>query len=188
MLEQPWQVKETEVNEVNFPTMTVWFRPFHSTIRGFFRVSNAPRFAYNPGMPHGIAWADDEERLLGTLSDQDLAQRLGRSLRAIILRRHQLHIPKFHSRRRPWTQAEEELLGTMPDRRFARKFKRSVRSVIVRRCEKGIPLLRRLKRRWTPADDKLLGARPDAQVALLLGISRLAVSRRRQRLGISARR
>jgi hypothetical protein len=60
--------------------------------------------------------------------------------------------------------------------------------VIVRRCEKGIPLLCRLKHRWTPADDKLLGARRDAQVALLLGLSKLAVSRRRQRLGIPARR
>lgn len=76
----------------------------------------------------------------------------------------------------------------MPDRRFARKFKRSVRSVIVHRCEKGIPLLKRQKHRWTAADDKLLGVRPDAQIALLLGLTTLAVSRRRQRLGIPAPR
>ena len=122
------------------------------------------------------------------MSDQDQARRLGRSGRAINLRRHQLRIPMFHSRRRPWTQAEEALLGTMPDRRFARKFKRSVRSVIVRRCEKDILLLKRQKHRWTPADDKLLGARSDAQIALLLGLTTLAVSRRRQRLGIPAPR
>ena len=139
-------------------------------------------------MPHGTSWTAAEERLLGTVSDQDLAQRLGRSLRAISLRRHQLHIPKFQSGRRPWTRAEEELLGTMPDRRFAQRFKRSVRSVIVRRCEKAIPLLRRQKHRWTQADDQLLGLRPDAQVALLLGLSKLAVSRRRQRLGKAPRR
>ena len=41
---------------------------------------------------------------------------------------------------------------------------------------------------WTDADDQLLGARPDAQIALLLGLSHLAVSRHRQRLGIPARR
>jgi len=139
-------------------------------------------------MPHGTSWAADEERLLGTMTDQDLAQRLGRSRRAITERRRKLHIPLFRSRRRPWTQAEEELLGTMPDRRFAQKFKRSVRSVIVHRAAKGIPLLHRQKYRWTPADDKLLGARPDAQIAMLLGISRVAVSHRRQRLRIPARR
>jgi len=72
----------------------------------------------------------------------------------------------------------------MPDRQFARKFKRSVRSVIVRRCEKGIPLLKRQKHRWTAADDKLLGAWPDAQIALLLGLSTLAVRKHRKRLGI----
>ena len=139
-------------------------------------------------MPHGTSWTASEERLLGTMSDQDLARRLGRSCRAIQLRRHQLRIPVFDSRRRPWTQAEEALVGRMSDRRFARKFKRSVRSVIVRRCEKGIPLLKRHKHRWTTADDQLLGERPDAEVALLLGITKLAVSRRRQRLGISAHR
>jgi len=139
-------------------------------------------------MPHGTSWTDAEERLLGTMSDPDLARRLGRSVRAIRLRRHQRGIPKFHSQRRPWTEAEEELLGTMPDRRFARKFKRSVRSVIVRRCEKNIGLVRRQMHRWTAADDQLLGARPDAQIALLLGLSQLAVSRHRQRLGIPARR
>ena len=139
-------------------------------------------------MPHGTAWTADEERLLGTMSDQDLAKGLSRTVRAIALRRHQLGIPKFHSRRRPWTQAEEALLGTIPDRRFARKFKRSVRSVIVHRCEKGSPLLKRQKHRWRPADDNLLGVRPDAEVALLLGITKLAVSRRRQRLGIPAHR
>ncbi len=135
-------------------------------------------------MPHGTAWAADEERLLGTVSDQDLARRLGRSLRAISLRRRKLRIPKFHSQRRPWTQAEDALLGTMSDRKFARKFKRGVRSVIVRRCGKGIPLLVRQKYRWRPADNRLLGKRSDAQIALLLGLTQLAVSRHRQRLGI----
>ena len=133
-------------------------------------------------MPHGTSWTADEDRLLGTMSDQDLAQRLGRSWRAINLRRRKLRIPLFRSRRRPWTQAEEALLGTISDRRFARRFKRSVRSVIVRRYEKGIPLLSRQKHHWTPADEKLLGARPDAQIALLLGISKVAVRHRHQRL------
>ena len=82
---------------------------------------------------------------------------------------------------------EEELLGTMPDRRLARRLKRSVESVAARRVAKRIPIFNPKKHRWKPADDKLLGERPDAHVAMLLGISKLAVHHRRRRLGIAPR-
>jgi hypothetical protein len=72
----------------------------------------------------------------------------------------------------------------MPDRKLARRLKRSVQSVAKRRRARHIPILHPKKHRWTPADDKLLSERPDAQVAMLLGISRLAVKHRRRRLGI----
>jgi hypothetical protein len=139
-------------------------------------------------MPHGTSWEFGEDRLLGTMSDEDVARRLGRTVRATLLRRQQLQIQKFQSRRRPWTEAEERLLGTMSDRRFARRFQRSVGSVKTRRYEKDIALLCRQKHRWQPADYKLLGVRPDEEVALLLGLTKVAVSRRRQLLGIPVRR
>ena len=72
----------------------------------------------------------------------------------------------------------------MPDQRLARRLKRSTRSVKARRTARGIPLFNPQRHHWTPADDKLLHERPDAQVAMLLGISRMAVLHRRSRLGI----
>ena len=61
---------------------------------------------------------------------------------------------------------------------------RSVQSVAARRRARHIPIFHSKLHEWTPADDKLLSERPDAQVAMLLGLSRLAVQRRRLRLGI----
>ena len=72
----------------------------------------------------------------------------------------------------------------MPDRRLARRLNRSLHSVATRRRARHIPIFNPKQHRWTPADNKLLSERPDAQVAMLLGISRLAVKRRRLRLGI----
>jgi hypothetical protein len=79
---------------------------------------------------------------------------------------------------------EEELLGTMSDRKLARQLNRTVDSVAARRRARRIPIFHSKIHKWTPDDDKLLTERPDAQVAMLLGLSRLAVQRRRLRLGI----
>jgi hypothetical protein len=57
--------------------------------------------------------------------------------------------------------------------------------VAARRAAKGLPIFNPKHHQWKPADDKLLGERPDAQVAMLLGISKLAVHHRRSRLGIA---
>jgi len=46
-------------------------------------------------MPHGIPWTADEERLLGTLPDQALAERLGCSRQRVNERRRKLGIPPF---------------------------------------------------------------------------------------------
>jgi hypothetical protein len=64
-------------------------------------------------------WTADEDRLLGTMTDRDLAQRLGRSRGTIIKRRRKLRLAPFHPHTGLWSQAEEDLLGTMPDRRLA---------------------------------------------------------------------
>ena len=135
-------------------------------------------------MPHGILWTADEDRLLGTMPDHVLAQRLGCSHQKVTARRHKLGIPPFRPARRPWSRAEDELLGTMPDKRLARKLNRSVLAVAERRLDKKIPIFDPQRRRWTPADDKLLHERPDPQIAMFLGISRRAVRHRRRRLGI----
>jgi hypothetical protein len=153
--------------------------------RPFNIADSVAAFEYKPRMPRETLTAVAEDRLLGTMPDRLLAERLGCSRQAIVERRRKLRIPPFHPHRRPWSRAEEELLGTMPDKRLARRLNRSAEGVAARRAAKGIPIFNPKKHRWQPADDKLLGGRPDAQIALLLGISRLAVHHRRRRLGIA---
>ena len=155
----------------------------HRTWRGR-RLIEIRFWEYN-GAVGTLHWTADEDRLLGTMPDRNLAQRLGRSPRTIIMRRRKLRLAPFRPPARHWSWAEEELLGTMPDRRLARRLNRSVQSVAARRRARHLPILHSKIYEWTPVDDKLLSERPDAQVAMLLGISRLAVQHRRLRLGIS---
>lgn len=136
-------------------------------------------------MPRTIWNAANHDHLLGTMTDRDLAKRLGCSRAAVTERRRKLRIPSFRPHRQPWRRSDEELLGTMSDWRLAKRLNRSVASVAARRRAKGIPIFNPQKHRWTAADDKLLGERPDAHVAALLRITRLAVKKRRRRLGIS---
>ena len=49
---------------------------------------------------HGAEWTDEELALLGTMSDDDLAERLGRTLAAVEMKRNLHHIPIFLDRRR----------------------------------------------------------------------------------------
>jgi hypothetical protein len=69
-------------------------------------------------MPDATLRTADEDRLLGTMTDRNVAQRLGRSRQAVAERRRKLRIPPFQPHRRPWSRLEEELLGTMPDARL----------------------------------------------------------------------
>ncbi len=135
-------------------------------------------------MPREILWTSDEDRLLGTLPDRELAKRLSRSRDATIGRRRKLHIPPFSPHGRRWSRLEDELLGTMPDKKLARKFRRSAKTVTKHRIARGIPVFNPKQHYWTPTDDKLLRERPEAQIAQLLGISRMAVKHRRLRLGL----
>jgi hypothetical protein len=135
-------------------------------------------------MPREILWTANEDRLLGTMPDRELAKRLGRSRDATIGRRRKLRISPFSPHGRRWSRLEDELLGTMSDRTLARKFERSAKTVSKHRIARGIPVFNPKKHHWTPSDDKLLRERPEAQIALLLGISRMAVKHRRLRLGL----
>ena len=149
------------------------------------QASGAPAQASRPPLGHQ-PWTTAEDKLLGTMKDRDLAQRLGRPLEAVRERRRRLSIAHYYpDYRRLWTPAEEQLLGTMSDERLARRLKRSVETVRTRRAHKGIPVFCPKKHWWTAEDDKLLGLRPDAQVAMLLGIPVSVVRHRRNQLRIS---
>jgi hypothetical protein len=75
---------------------------------------------------------------LGTLPDRELAQRLGRTLAAVRVRRIEfgLHAP---STRRRWEPEEDRLLGTAPDAEIAQQLNRTLSAVKSRRKDLGIP-------------------------------------------------
>src|SRR6266478_5590203 len=58
-------------------------------------------------------WTVEEQALLGTMPDAELAKGLGRTFWAVRVRRNRLGIPPFQSRFRRWTPKEEALLGKM---------------------------------------------------------------------------
>lgn len=91
-------------------------------------------------------WTPEEELLLGTMSDRDAAQRLGRTEISVRTRRLALRVPKFGARprklageRRRWTPEEDALLGTMPDPDVAARLGRTVDAVGLRRLALEIP-------------------------------------------------
>jgi len=73
------------------------------------------RAAPNRGAP----WTEKEERLLGTLTDQALAEKLGRTLQGVTWKRLAKGIPAFRPRARVWTAAELAKLGTIADAKLA---------------------------------------------------------------------
>src|ERR1035437_10277190 len=67
-------------------------------------------------------WTLRQERLLGTLPDNYLAKRFGRTFKAVRARRILRRIPAY--RQRPWTTADDALLGTTTDLQLARSLGR----------------------------------------------------------------
>lgn len=95
-------------------------------------------------------WTPEEEALLGTRPDEEVAQLLRRTVSAVQDRRIRLGIEVFREdgsrARAPWSTSEEAMLGTAPDEEIAQKLKRTVLAVKVRRGRRGIPLFRPRRR------------------------------------------
>ncbi|MBI1178465.1 hypothetical protein GC207_13605 [bacterium] len=83
-------------------------------------------------------WTAAEDKLLGTLSDGELARRLGRSTISVMRRRLRLGI-LLPVQSRLWTLEEDALVGAMPDRELAHKLNRTPAAVKIRRQRKGLP-------------------------------------------------
>jgi hypothetical protein len=86
----------------------------------------------------GPLWTPEEDALLGTMPDKDVAERIGRTPTAVHAHRSDLGIPSFFMRKPPrkpprWTPEKDALLGTMPDSVLARKLRCSPMSVFYRR-------------------------------------------------------
>jgi hypothetical protein len=117
-------------------------RPSAATRR---RMSEAQKNRVSKAQGFGVPWTAEEEAILGTMSDREVAEKIGRSRAAVVHRRIKRRIPTlFVNRKQPckcpaWTPKQRSLLGTMPDSAVARKLGCTVGSVFARRKKLGIP-------------------------------------------------
>ena len=82
---------------------------------------------------------DEEEiALLGTMPDEELARKLGRSVNAILSQRAASGIPNPAPRRKYWLPKEIELLGKMSDAKIAEIVGCDVECVRSKRATMGI--------------------------------------------------
>jgi hypothetical protein len=101
--------------------------------------------AHPPSNPQ--AWTAKELALLGTVSDDAIAERIGRTPNAVRIMRDRLGIPRpnYRDGHRRWTEEELALLGAADDEAIARQINRPASAVRSKRHELRIG--RRRKRR-----------------------------------------
>jgi hypothetical protein len=85
---------------------------------------------------HGPRWTPQEVALLGTMPDEELAARIGKTPVAVRQKREELGIANPTANR--WTAEDIALLGTLPDEEVARLVGRSRTAVTQKRCQLGI--------------------------------------------------
>ena len=127
------------------------------------------------------AWTPEEDALLGTASDAEIARRLKCANTTVALRRTKLKIPAFVPN---WTPKEDALLKQFNEREVAGRIGRSIAAVKRRRKKLGLPQIDPPFVWWKREEDRLLGTAPDAEVARRLGRSESSVKGRRLLLGI----
>ncbi len=134
--------------------------------------------------PNQKKWTRREEQLLGRFRDAEIARRIGRSTRAVRMRRLSRGIPCPGASYRFWKPEEETIVGTKADREIAQVLGRSVRSVIHRRLKLRRPPPTKLHRRWAAHEITLLGKLSDAQIAGRTGRTLSSIKGKRVKLGI----
>jgi hypothetical protein len=104
------------------------------------QVERVARVA-NLGCPipgdHGPRWTPAEVALLGTMPDEEVAARTGKTPGAVRQKREELGIPNPAAN--TWTAEDIALLGTLPDEAVAARLGRSRTAVTQKRCQLGIP-------------------------------------------------
>jgi len=141
-----------------------------------------PKWAYELRV-----WTSEEELLVGTGPDHEIATRLKRTYSSVLGKRRLLGIPPAPWWRQKWTKRQRKLLGKKPDQVVARLTGRSLDAVRQQRTAGQIPGRGRKQRRWTAAQDRLLGTKPDKVLARRWGRSIPAIKTRKSLLGIKRR-
>jgi len=108
----------------------------------------------------GRTWTPEEDRLLGTASDADIAREIGATMPQVKFRRTQLGIPSFTGVSPKKIELPDEavaLLGKASDDNIALRYGASKSSIQRMRTELGIPAFRdttlSLKARCVPWED-----------------------------------
>ena len=171
-------------------------------LRAIILVKNRWRLLALHGNPKFGRWPSSALKLLGALTDAQLARRFHRTESAVATRRRKrgipkpdpvrsvghrraaLGLPKPDSRFRTWTPEDEALLGTDLDKNIARKLNCDLSVVQLRRTRLGIrPFGRHF---WSPPEISQLGTAPDEVIAQRLGRTVASVRVQRLRLKIRA--
>ena len=119
-------------------------------------------------------WTAEEDSLLGTRPDRDLAREFGRTVFAVVTRRQKKRVLIS----RQWRPEDDRMLGKFCDRQVALLLGRQSGTVSARRLKLGIPATR-VPQPWTPEQDRLLGTMPDEELARRIGRTKGAVMVRR---------
>src|SRR5207245_7275324 len=114
------------------------------------QVRRALRGKAKPDPKYG-PWTQEEDALLGSASDPQIAARIGRRAATVAARRKKLGIP--HAPVTPnnaWSASEDALLGTAKDAEVAHRLERPIGGVRGRRKKRGIksPGFNSTCRRW----------------------------------------
>ncbi len=93
------------------------------------------------GPDEGYPWSPQTIRLLGTMSDQGLADKLGTTHHVVMNKRRKLCIPAFHQDKAPvvWTEEMLAMLGQRSDREVAETFGIAPVTVRRKRQAEGLP-------------------------------------------------
>ncbi len=137
--------------------------------------------------PGRSPWTPEEDRLLGTLSDQEVADLTNRSRKAVMTRRRRLRKKCPTSSWTHWTPAQVELLGTKSDAELAKPLHRQKSAITAKRAKLRVaPPLRPTMRDWSPEEEALLGVESDEVIAQKTKRTVNCVSAHRRWLGIAA--
>lgn len=131
---------------------------------GIRRNQPANTVNVKPGAAY-CTWTAEEDALLGKLTDEEVARKLGYPVTRVRRRRRLLGLWNPNPNHRHWTNEETALLGTGPDREIAQLVNRSLENVRYKRLALGIPFLNPRYEIWRPNELALLGKLQDEEVA-----------------------
>src|SRR3954462_7467418 len=101
-------------------------------------------------------WDPQEDQIVGTKTDREIAAILNRSIASVYGRRRELGRPVVPApNHKAWNSSEEGLLGKLPDEEVAKLIGRTPCAVTNWRNLLHIPLRNPTHPKWTAEEDKL---------------------------------